>query len=267
MSGVQPACPCTGLGTGMGRKKSPIRKQPLREPGETLRDQLHDVVYGRILLLGIIGILALAAAVGEWLRWWLRTPPQPLIVSALAVLAIVVVAWRIARILPKARQIGLGYRGEQTVGHMLEQLRADGYHVFHDIPGNGFNVDHVIVGPGGVFVIETKARMKPLGDTKVIYDGDKVKVDGLAPDRDPIVQVQAAARQVRELIKQTAGLDAPIRPVVLFPGWFTRQPPRSEIWVLNETAFPKWVRGAKPVLDVGSVSAVAAGLETHLRNA
>ena len=44
---------------------------------------------------------------------------------------------------------------------MLEDLRAQGYAVFHDIPGDGFNVDHALIGPAGIFAIETKTRAKP----------------------------------------------------------------------------------------------------------
>jgi hypothetical protein len=68
----------------------------------------------------------------------------------------------------------LGLEGERTVGHALEELRVYGYQVFHDIPGNKFNIDHVIAGPAGIFTIETKTRSKP-GDG----DGLERAVQGL----------------------------------------------------------------------------------------
>ena len=38
----------------------------------------------------------------------------------------------------------------------------DGFAVFHDVPGDkAFNVDHVVIGPQGVFAVETKGRGKP----------------------------------------------------------------------------------------------------------
>src|SRR5436190_1851904 len=55
-----------------------------------------------------------------------------------------------------------------------------GYVVFHDLPAERgkrkWNVDHVVVGPGGVFVLETKARPRRKAkwdqeENVVIYDG------------------------------------------------------------------------------------------------
>lgn len=54
---------------------------------------------------------------------------------------------------------GKGGNAEAAVGTDLESLRADGYVVMHDlehvVPGN---VDHLISGPTGAFMIETKFR-------------------------------------------------------------------------------------------------------------
>ncbi|MGE5689249.1 MAG: nuclease-related domain-containing protein, partial [Pseudomonadota bacterium] len=51
-----------------------------------------------------------------------------------------------------------GARSEAAVGLALEQLRPE-FLVLHDIaqPGEG-NVDHLVAGPTGVYVIETKHR-------------------------------------------------------------------------------------------------------------
>ena len=46
--------------------------------------------------------------------------------------------------------------GERLVGETLNQLSGDTTYVFHDIPGERFNVDHIIVSTRGVYVIETK---------------------------------------------------------------------------------------------------------------
>jgi hypothetical protein len=57
----------------------------------------------------------------------------------------------------------VGLRGEQAVAEALAQdlIVMAGYRSFHDVPGDGeWNVDHVVVGPAGVFVIETKARSR-----------------------------------------------------------------------------------------------------------
>jgi nuclease-like protein len=52
-----------------------------------------------------------------------------------------------------------GARAEEAVGVTLNELIRDGWTVMHDIeqPREG-NVDHLVAGPGGVFMVETKAR-------------------------------------------------------------------------------------------------------------
>ena len=52
---------------------------------------------------------------------------------------------------------GLGAEGEEKVVHYLN-LPQDRFHVFHDLvlPKENWNIDHVVIGTNGVFVIETK---------------------------------------------------------------------------------------------------------------
>ena len=62
---------------------------------------------------------------------------------------------------------------ERAVGQTLEALRRKGYRVFHDLIGEGFNLDHVIISEHGVFSVETKTYSKPAkGGCKIIYNGD-----------------------------------------------------------------------------------------------
>lgn len=52
-----------------------------------------------------------------------------------------------------------GSAAERAVGETLNELRREGWFVLHDIPQRGEgNVDHLVSGPGGVFMIETKVR-------------------------------------------------------------------------------------------------------------
>ena len=50
-----------------------------------------------------------------------------------------------------------GRSGEAVVGERLEDLRWERYIVLHDIPFAGQrNIDHLVSGPNGVFLVETK---------------------------------------------------------------------------------------------------------------
>lgn len=46
--------------------------------------------------------------------------------------------------------------GEQRTARTLESLVGQGWVVLHDLTWRGGNIDHVVVGRGGVFVLDTK---------------------------------------------------------------------------------------------------------------
>lgn len=161
--------------------------------------------------------------------------------------------------------------GERAVGQYLEAHRAVGWHVFHDIPGQGFNVDHVVVTPKGIFAVETKTFSKPAkGEAKIQYDGRKLKVNGIEPDRDPIAQARAVRDWVRGLLLETTAIQFPVRGVVVFPGWWIDPVPkgaaRPDIWVLNEKAFVKFIENEPVAIKSEDVALAASRIANYIAN-
>jgi hypothetical protein len=74
--------------------------------------------------------------------------------------AAALLGWRLRfRPSEQARTWRRGAHGERHTARLLDRLTRDGYVVFHDlaVPGNpSANVDHLVIGPGGVFVIDSK---------------------------------------------------------------------------------------------------------------
>jgi hypothetical protein len=86
--------------------------------------------------------------------------------------------------------------GERCVGQCLERLRDGSGQVFHDLPSEGFNLDHVVISPHGLYVVETKTVSRPSPKATITVEGDSLRVAGRIPDRNSIEQVTAAARQL-----------------------------------------------------------------------
>lgn len=61
-----------------------------------------------------------------------------------------------------------GAAGEERTAKAVEPLLRSGWSIAHDLDRGRFNIDHVLVGPAGVFVLETKN----LHGT-VVLDGDQ----------------------------------------------------------------------------------------------
>ncbi len=86
----------------------------------------------------------------------------PLVVFSLVGTAIIGFKW--LRITRERGDYRLGFDGERFVGEELNRLVAKRFEVYHDVPFDGFNIDHVLVGSPGVFSVETKTRRKPIGE-------------------------------------------------------------------------------------------------------
>jgi hypothetical protein len=84
-----------------------------------------------------------------------------------------------------------GADGERRTAKALRALDNSTWRVLHDLPLGRANRDHVLVGPAGVFLIDTKA----FPGSSVRIEGDDVAVERLDdPDRCDRRQI---ARQVR----------------------------------------------------------------------
>lgn len=222
--------------------RSPLTAAPLRTPGQSIDAEIQRVFEVGFEQYAVMALFLVLLAALEWWRWYAADPPQPVLFSLAAILAIIFAAWRFAKVRRGIQALRLGRDGERAVGQFLEDLRETGFKVFHDVPGNQFNVDHILIGSLGVFTVETKTISKPVrGRPLVAYDGTGVVVGSFSPDRDPIVQAKAQARWLRDLIRDSTGRSIRVQPIVVFPGWFVEQPEpptKHEVWVLNPRQLP-----------------------------
>jgi hypothetical protein len=70
-------------------------------------------------------------------------------------------------VLPLVERRDRGATGEEHVGALLEGLAGDGWRVVHDVTLGRGNVDHILIGPAGVFTIETKSHPGPVRVARV----------------------------------------------------------------------------------------------------
>lgn len=250
-------------------RRDPIRDTPLRDPGQSLREQMQDRFEDATVPWLVVACLAMAMAVAEWVRWFTNASYIPVTMTVIAVSLCIFVIWRVRRAFVEFLPWKLGLRGERAVGQFLQaELLPRNYTVIHDICIDDFNIDHALIGPGGVFAIEVKTRSKPRrGDARVTYDGEQVLVDGVAPDRNPVIQARAGADRLRLILERYTGRKVAVRPVVLYPGWFVeRQPTGVETWVLNEKAFVQFMDCEAAILTKEDCRVLAEGLARYVRD-
>jgi len=254
---------------GKKEKRSPLKRRPLRSPGDSIQTEIERITDDLFMPALVLALLLVFLAVYEWWQLLTAQPPRPLVMSILAAAAILYCAYQFVTLRKRVRSLNLGRDGERAVAQYLEANRQPEWRLFHDVLAGGFNVDHVLIAPQGVFVLETKTFSKPNGgNAKIFYDGNKVLVDGHSPDRDPVAQAGALRDWVRDMFIETTSKRVPVRGVVVFPGWWIDQPPkggsRPDVWVLNERALPKWIANEPTVLQDSDIALLASALVYHM---
>ncbi len=185
---------------------------------------------------------------------------------------------RCARTLLRVRNYRLGLFGEQVVGHILDGLSSESIRVFHDMEvrdpgGKPWNIDHIVVAPGGVFCIETKTRRKPIQDAadgqkghQLIYDGHQIIFPKpMQPDRHGLDQAERNAQWLGEKLKSWNGCPVPVTPILVFPGWWVDAKARGPVVVLNPKGLVSFISNRSECLSEERQRAIAGQLEERCR--
>lgn len=249
-------------------RRSLIKTPPLRLPGQSV-DERISILQDKFTDLLILPSCLVVLGVLEWWHWWTAIPPSPWVFTIVALISIIYVWKKGAPLVAMVKNLRLGRDGERSVGQMLEPLREKGYRVFHDIPGDGFNIDHAIVGPAGVFTIETKARSKPERSCpKIVYDGNTVRIGNGLPFDEPLNQARAQARWLANLLNDGRTATCTVRPVVVFPEWYVEwigRKSKDDVWVLNPKALDKFLDHEPHILSPSFVDSAVHALTRHCR--
>ncbi|MEO1636896.1 MAG: nuclease-related domain-containing protein [Cyanobacteria bacterium J06631_9] len=251
------------------RKKFPLKDNPLRNPGQSLDEAIQRLMDEDVSVLIAVMMLCLVTAGYEWWRWYANVPYHPVYTTLFGGGIATYCVFRLYRLKQQLKTLKLARDGEKAVGQYLERLREKGYRIFHDVIGDHFNLDHVIIGSQGIFTIETKTFSKPIkGKANIYFDGKAITINGNTPERNPITQAQAQAHWLSEQITASTGQTHPIKPVVVFPGWFvtsSSQAKSSNVWVINLKGLPKFLEHAPNRLNPETVQLIAYHLSRYVR--
>jgi hypothetical protein len=140
--------------------------------------------------------------------------------------------WRIVGKFREAENYRLGLRGEQAVAESLVEVTDSDYRAFHDFVAEKLgNLDHIVVGSRGVFLIETKARSRPTKSKsgqpthEVIYDGEALQFPNCR-ESQPVQQAKRNAVWLENYLKKKTGENTPVEALIVLPGWFVEGVPK-----------------------------------------
>ena len=200
------------------------------------------------ICLVCFGAFAAATVLGQRLE----------IFGALFAVSAIAVAFWWRRGLLRVESFFKGARGEEAMAGMLARL-SDDWHIYHDFVAGKYHVDHVLVGPAGVFAVETKNWRD-----QVALESGELIAGGHVPDHPPIAQATAEAKAVGAVLAR-AGWTGEVFPVVSFAsGTFKDGFAQSgKVLVANAEAFLKWLVAQPSVHAPGECARVVQLLETR----
>jgi len=247
--------------------KSPLKSSPLRVAGQSLSEALIDNAFDRLLGPLVIACMFATIALLEWINYLLARQPSPWTFTMVALLVCGFAALRVRHGWRMAARMQLGRSGERAVAQYLEWFRTKGFFVFHDIPTGDANIDHVLIGTQGIYVIETKTLSKPVrGECRITVGPDCVKANGVPLDRDPTVQAKAQAGWLRNFLLESKFV-AVVQPVVVIPGWFVERFDSRNVgaWVIEPKALDGFIAKQGNVLALEETKAMASALSSYIR--
>jgi hypothetical protein len=247
--------------------RSPVEGPLRRLPGQSVRDERDKLLNDQLTeyLLAAIGFCFLA--VWEWLRRWIALPFAAEIFTGAALFMTAYCAFRIFRLRREIRNLNQAERGERRVSELLTQLRRKRYVAFDDLLVDQSNIDHVLVGPGGIFAIETKAY-SIFGNGCVGVDESGVLRLGNKPAmKDPLRQAARSAANVAKILKERVRKDFDVTPVLIFPGWTLRSAKaETGVAVLNDDVIFDFFESQPTVLSDEQITSICSHLDQTARS-
>lgn len=252
-------------------RKSPLNIDLLRSPGQSLRDEISELtidIASELLLIPMI-VLSFYTVV---LTTQLSSPEKThLLLIYMALIGgsgiSLYIGITVYRKFKRRNTLRLGYECELVVGQDLIDLVHKGFRVYHDFPAKGFNIDHIAIGPSGVFAIETKGRSKQL-DTdenwKLTFDGENLRFPGWT-ERKPIQQARRQATWLSKWIRATTGEQHHVVPVLTIPGWYINRKQKSNVRVGNNKELYLLANG-KRILSDKQINTISHQVEEQCRD-
>ena len=258
------------------KHRSPFTRGLLRSPGQSLLSRLDAINDDLIFYLLSAFLVPVAIyAVHISISYIGRTPetfPRIWIAACLGLGFFFFAIYKVSRLLSERRRMRLGYEAELVVGQELDQLRHDGFYVYHDFPADKFSIDHIVLGAKGVFAVETMARSKPAAKNRVEdataeYDGRMLYFPN-GDDDKTIDQAKQQAEWLSNWLGKATGEPIAARAIVVLPGWFVKRTSSEGISVANPKQFSSLFEHIKPrPISESMITRISHQLDQKCRDA
>lgn len=143
-----------------------------------------------------------------------------------------------------------GALGERAVGRRLAAMGGE-WHAIHGVPigDRGSDIDHVVIGPSGVYTINAKRHI----DASVFAGGGSVKVNGQPTQY--VRNSQHEAERVAKKLTAVVGYPVEVTPIIVIvdAAEVTYGKKEPVVAVLTVARLPKWLRRRRQTLSTQQI--------------
>lgn len=135
-----------------------------------------------------------------------------------------------------AKQAERGAVAEERTGKILDGL-PEGNFVVHDFDTGRGNIDHILVGPKGIFTLEVKSHRGT-----VTFDNGSLLRDGKPFEKDFVKQAWAECFAVREILTEWEIKEPVAEPLIVFSNAFVKVRGKANgVAVINLKFLPSYL--------------------------
>ncbi|MGH3304931.1 MAG: nuclease-related domain-containing protein, partial [Streptosporangiaceae bacterium] len=160
------------------------------------------------------GVLVLSVGFSFWLGW-----RYGLTIAAAAAIIDTVYQSKTVSLIPAAARVAFAQRRTR---HRLRLLRPWGYHALHarPIPGTESIIDHLVVGPGGVFAVDSERwdRRLPVRTVASNSAAGPVLYHGPLSQKGRLAHARWEAAQATHLLSREMRRQITVRPAMVIYG-------------------------------------------------
>ena len=190
----------------------------------------RDTGQANVWVLAVVSVL-LGAALGYWI-------------------------YRLVILVLRRNKLVHKYCAQLAIGTSLRRAALGGNRVFHNIPIGEDVLDHVLLGPDGLFAIHVAAVKRPkklkegVGEN-VVMEGDRLTFGELVID-EYLPRVNANIMHFEQNLSGVVGHAMTIRSVIVTPGWGTTPDADAKHLLLTEKSVvmvTQWKREGELLMD------------------
>lgn len=186
--------------------------------------------------------------------------PASLLIGAIFLIALKRLEKKGNAAIRHAKRAERGAIAEEKTGALLHGL-PEGNFIINDFDTGRGNIDHILVGPKGIFTLEVKSHR---GD--VTFDGTILRRDGLPFEKDFLKQAWAECFAVREILAHWDIKEPRAEPVILFTNAFVKVRGNAKgVEVMNLKFLPKYLERLPDKLTVGESGRIFNRLQAPKR--